>query len=70
MIQKTEKESAVGNILDLYQSKYTEGLMDSEVYLFVPCLQTSQRVIYDLGNKKLGVWNFWLFRNIEIVPKG
>lgn len=59
LILKTKrKETTVGNILDLSQSKYARGLMDSEVYLSVPCLQTSPRVNYDLGNKKLGVWNF------------
>lgn len=33
LILKTEKETTVGNILDLSQSKYAKGLTNSEVYL-------------------------------------
>jgi hypothetical protein len=53
----------------LSQTKYAKGLMDSDIYHSAASLQTSQRVIYDLGNKKSGVWNIWLFALVEIVPK-
>lgn len=68
-LKAAEKDFAVWNVLDLSPSKYAKGLMDSQVYLFAPCQLMSQRVIYDLENKKLGVWNFWLFTNVENVPK-
>lgn len=67
MILKSEKELVVWNILDLSQSKYAQGRTDSEVSLSTPCPRMSLRVIYDSGNIKLGVWNFWPFTNAEIV---